>query len=103
MAESLDAADYTATWRTASDAFKMAVSSDAWSQAAQAVRSPLGQLKTRTERSATFTRTLPGAPDGEYVVLQFVTVFEMKSHAIETITAKHEPDGIWKIAGYFIN
>ena len=100
--KAFDAADYPSTWKAASEGFKAAVSSDSWSQTAKAVRTPLGQLKTRTERSATYTRSLPGAPDGEYVVIQFETVFENKAHSLETITAKREPDGNWKIAGYFV-
>jgi hypothetical protein len=98
----LDAADYPATWRNASVVFKGAVTSEAWGQAAQSVRAQFGPLKTRTEQSASFTRTLPGAPDGEYVVIQFNTTFEKKSEAVETVIAKLDPDGIWKVAGYFI-
>jgi hypothetical protein len=100
--KTLDAADYSTTWNTAADGFKAAVSAEAWAQAASAVRGPLGQLKTRTERTATFERTLPGAPDGEYFVFQFETAFEKKAVAIETVTAKHDSDGRWKITGYFI-
>jgi hypothetical protein len=37
--------------------------------------------------------TLPGAPDGEYVVFQFNTSFEQKSAAVETVTAIREKDG----------
>jgi hypothetical protein len=47
-------------------------------------------------------RRIPGAPDGEDVILQLNTVFEEKAQAIETVTAKREPDGTWKVAGYFI-
>ena len=95
--KALDAADYSATWRSATEGFKAAVSSEAWSQTAKAVRAPLGNVKTRSERSAAFMRALPGVPDGEYVLIQFDTVFETKAQAIETITAKHEPDGKWKV------
>lgn len=98
----LDAADYFATWMTAADGFKATLNAQAWAQAAAAVRGPLGKLKFRQEQAATLARTLPGAPDGEYVVFQFLTVFEKKAQAIETVTAKHEADGSWKITGYFI-
>lgn len=98
----LDAADYASTWATASEVFKVAVTAQAWSQAVQSARTPLGQLRTRTQTSANFTRTLPGVPDGEYVVLQFNSVFEKKAQAIETVTTRRESDGTWKVAGYFI-
>jgi hypothetical protein len=45
---------------------------------------------------------LPGAPDGQYVVMQFETSFANKKSAIETVTFMLEKDGQWKSAGYFI-
>jgi hypothetical protein len=98
----LDAADYTGTWETAATMFKSAVSAQAWQQASQSVRSPLGAVRSRNDRSATYTNTLPGAPDGEYVVVQFDTTFENKARAIETVTAALDRDGSWRVAGYFI-
>ena len=52
--------------------------------------------------SISFAEELPGAPDGEYVVLQYKTSFENKKKAIETITPMLEKDGSWKISGYYI-
>ncbi len=34
--------------------------------------------------------SLPGAPDGEYVVIEFITSFSNKKSAIETVTPKME-------------
>ena len=45
---------------------------------------------------------IPDAPEGEYVVIQFDTVFENKKEAIETITPMLDPDGKWRVAVYFI-
>jgi hypothetical protein len=59
-------------------------------------------VKARKVKSATFTRTLPGAPDGEYVVIQFESQFENKAAAIETVTPMHDKDGVWRVSGYFI-
>jgi hypothetical protein len=98
----LDAADYTGTWEAAASMFKSAVSIQAWQQASRAVRSPLGAVRSRSDRSVTYTRTLPGVPDGEFVVVQFNTVFENKAQAIETVTAALDRDGTWRVAGYFI-
>jgi hypothetical protein len=46
---------------------------------------------------------LPGAPEGEYVVIQYETQFEHKAGAIETVTPLREKDGSWRVSGYFIN
>lgn len=73
-----------------------------WVEAAKTVRGPLGPVKSRAVKSSTATKTLPGAPDGEYVVLQFNAAFEKKAAALETITVLREPDGQWRVVGYFV-
>ncbi len=98
----LDAADYVATWDSAATVFKSAISVQSWQQSVQSVLQPLGALQSRTDRSATFTRSLPGAADGQYVVLQYQATYAHKQQAIETITAKQETEGTWKVAGYFL-
>jgi len=90
------------SWTAASSLFKSAISSTGWVQALQGVRPPLGKLNSRNVASSTFARTLPGAPDGEYVVFQFKSSFENKTSAIETVTMMKDPDGTWRAAGYFI-
>ena len=66
------------------------------------MRPPLGQLRSRKVKSLEYTETLPGAPDGKYVVITNETEFEKKVSAIETITSMLDPDGSWRISGYFI-
>jgi hypothetical protein len=97
-----DGAKYGQSWDEASSFSRSAVSKADWEKAIKAGRSPLGALKARKVKSATFTRTLPGAPDGEYVVIQFESQFENKASAIETVTPMHEKDGVWRVSGYFI-
>lgn len=97
-----DGAKYAESWDAASSMFKAAVSKADWEKAMKAVRAPLGALGARKIKSATFTTTLPGAPDGEYVVIQFDTQFENKAAAIETVTPMREKDGSWRVSGYFI-
>jgi hypothetical protein len=97
-----DAAKYGPSWGEAASLFKAAVTKAGWESALKGVRAPLGVVKSRKLKSATFTRTLPGAPDGEYVVIQFDTQFENKAAAVETITPMHEKDGSWRVSGYFI-
>jgi hypothetical protein len=97
-----DAGDYPRSWDQAAGYFQAAVSKPTWIHAVVKVRQPLGGLISRKVRSATFTRSLPGAPDGEYVVIQYDTQFEHKDSAIETVTPLLEKDGSWKVSGYFI-
>lgn len=97
-----DAGKYAETWDEAAAVFKAAITRPDWEKAIKSVRSQLGPVKSRTTESATFTKTLPGVPDGEYVVIQCDTQFENKAAAVETVTAMHEKDGSWRVAGYFI-
>jgi hypothetical protein len=57
---------------------------------------------SRKLSSARNARSLPGAPDGNYVVMQFDTNFSNKKSAVETVTFVQEKDGKWKAAGYYI-
>jgi hypothetical protein len=97
----VDAGDYEASWRASSKLMRDAVSAADWAATAGAVRRPLGKLISREVRSATLTNTLPGAPDGEYVVIQYDAVFENKQAAVETVTPMQE-DGAWRVSGYYI-
>jgi Protein of unknown function (DUF4019) len=98
----IDNQDYGTSWDTAATLFRSAVTREQWQAAVRGARAPFGQLKARTLKSATSTTTLPGAPDGEYVVFQFDTSFDQKAAAIETVTAIREKDGTWRVGGYFI-
>lgn len=97
-----DTGQYESSWDAASALFRAAISKADWVQSLSAVRSPIGALRSREVASANFSTTLPGAPDGEYVVFQFNSSFENKASAIETVTAMKDSDGVWRVAGYFI-
>jgi Protein of unknown function (DUF4019) len=66
------------------------------------VRGPLGTLISRKVEPARCASSLPGAPDGEYVVIQNESQFANKASAIETVTPRLEKDGSWKVSGYYI-
>lgn len=98
----VDAAKYDASWDEAASFFKAAVTKAEWAKTAGAVRVPLGAVKQRKWIGAQFARTVPGAPDGEYVILQFETQFANKASAVETVTPMKDKDGRWHVSGYFI-
>jgi len=68
----------------------------------QTARKPLGRLISRKVQTKSYKTSLPGAPDGEYVVIQFETSFENKKTAIETVTPMMDKDGKWRVSGYYI-
>ena len=98
----VDAGSYAESWNAAAARFRQAVTQQQWQSSAARARAPLGVLKSRKLQSATFEHTLPGAPDGEYVVVRFATSFANKAAAIETVTPMKDDDGTWRVAGYYI-
>ena len=98
----IDGGNYGASWDQAAGFFKNYVTKEQWSQQLKAVRGPLGKKVARTLKSSTYATSLPGAPDGEYVVIQFDTSFENKKTAVETVTPMLDKDGKWRVSGYYI-
>ena len=98
----VDAGKYESSWQAAALILRQAIPPEDWERSLKAARVPLGKLVSRKVKSATYLTTLPGAPDGEYVVIVFETSFENKKIAIETITPMREKDGQWRVSGYYI-
>jgi hypothetical protein len=98
----VDDGNYAQSWSAASALFRQKVSESQWQSTAAGARAPLGTLKSRKVQSATLRNSLPGAPDGEYVVVQFASSFEHKASAIETVTPMKDVDGNWHVSGYYI-
>jgi hypothetical protein len=98
----VDSEKYAESWHEAAELFKNAVQRNQWAQSMRAVREPLGKLISRKLKTKVYKSSLPGAPDGEYVVIQFETSFENKKAAVETITPMMDEDGAWRVSGYFI-
>jgi len=99
--ELVDQQQYQDSWEQAATLFRKQVSASTWTQQMTAVRQPMGDASSRILLGATYATSLPGAPDGEYVVLQFQTVFTHKKDAIETLTPMLD-NGHWRVAGYYI-
>jgi len=98
----VDEGQYAESWQNTSSYFKNVVDEDQWEKVLNSVRRPLGEILSRKAISRNYTKTLPGAPDGEYVVIQYKSSFRNKASAIETVTPSLEKDGIWRVSGYYI-
>ena len=57
---------------------------------------------TQVLASAKQTKSLPGAPNGDYAVMEFDASFAGKKSAVETVTFSLEKDGQWRAVGYHI-
>ncbi|MBI4816728.1 MAG: DUF4019 domain-containing protein [Deltaproteobacteria bacterium] len=98
----VDGGKFTESHDASGKLFRDAVKRDQWAEQLKGVRTPLGKLTARKLKSATPAKALPGAPDGDYVVMTFDASFENKKEAVETLTVSKEADGKYRVVGYFI-
>ena len=98
----VDNGAYAESWKTAASLFKKAVTEEQWQGMLKTVRDPLGQLKERSLKAATPTKSPPGAPAGEYIVFDFNSTFANKAAASERVTVMKDTDGTWRAAGYYV-
>ncbi len=98
----IDEDKYGESWSQAAEFFKNNAPQQQWISSLPALRKPMGKMLSRKVINSTYTTSLPGAPDGQYVVIQFETSFENKQNAIETVTPMLESNGQWRVSGYYI-
>jgi hypothetical protein len=98
----VDDGQYAKSWENAAALFRNAVPEEHWTAALTARRKPLGAVLSRTIKSANYSTTLEGGPEGQYVVIEFATTFANRQHSSEVITPMRESDGSWRVAGYHI-
>ena len=98
----IDSGNYSLSWKEASAYFRGAVTEKSWGASMEGFRQPLGKLISRKIVKTQEAASLPGAPDGRYVVMSFETSFQKKRFATETVTLMLDNDQKWRAAGYFI-
>ena len=97
----VDRGRYAESWETAARVFQECSGEGAVEQS---------QARPRASGSGQFEKgyqyRVPhqdaGAPDGEYVVIQYTTVFENKQSAVETVTPMLDKDKAWRVSGYYV-
>jgi hypothetical protein len=100
--ERIDAGDVEATWERTSSLFRQLVDLPRWKASFEQVNAILGRPLSRELGTTEYRESIPGAPDGQYVVLEYMTGFERKKEAVETVVAALDTDGEWRVGGYFV-
>ena len=100
--ELVDSEKYGEGWDEAAEYLKNVVSRDDFQHQLAGVRKPLGPTLKREVKSDKYHVSLPGAPDGEYFVIQYKTSFGKKKNGIETVTPMKETNGLWRVSGFTI-
>lgn len=100
----IDAADYAQSWDVSARFFKQKVAKESWIKEIEILRPKSKTVIERKLRSAEYSKSVPGTgiPEGEYVVIVFDTILNNKQGAIEIVTPTLEPDGHWRVSGFFV-
>jgi lysyl-tRNA synthetase class 2 len=98
----IDKNDAEESWNQAASLFKNALTIEGWKDSLSPVQALTGKIISRRLKSKKYATELPGAPDGEYVVIEYETSFEKKKNSVETIVPMKDADGEWRISGYFV-
>lgn len=98
----IDNGQFDECWSGASPVFQANISRQEWVRKMTCLRPLMGNLTQRTLKSAEPRTSIPGAPDGSYLIVLMQSVFEHKEKAIETIILRWDEVSRWTVSGYFI-
>jgi hypothetical protein len=98
----IDARKYPEAWEQAATLLKSQASRDVFAEDVRQARETLGAFASRALSSRSYTTHVPGAPDGEYVVVRMHARFADSLETFETITVCKGSDGVWRVGGYFV-
>ena len=98
----VDKGRFSEAWEKGATVFRNGLTREAWLESVTPVREALGRLEERSLLSATPATSMPRGPKGEYLVLKFEARFAAGVSMTETVTTVKDPDGSWRVAGYFV-
>ena len=100
----LDAGKYGDAWEQFDDDFKKSSPKDDWCKQVNAIRTALGPVVSRSIDHGKFKQKIDDrAKDfGQFVTVDYDTVFERQPNGIEQFTAMRAKDGTWHPRGYYL-
>lgn len=100
--ELLDHGKFADSWTAAAVVLQEAMSQKEWVDGMASRQPKLGRLIMRERKAASYSRTLRGAPSGDYVTVTYLTKFEKAPLVEETLAVAKDAIGQWRVAGYDI-
>ena len=97
----VDNGNFGQSWEKAAPFFKQSLKKGDWEKLLKKIMVPLGPALKRELIGAKYYSSIPNAPKGEYIVIQFRSDFKNKKNAVETITPM-KVGGKWLVCGYYI-
>jgi hypothetical protein len=98
----IDHGKFAESWIAAAVVLQEAISQTEWTADLAARQPKLGRTIMRERKSETYSRTLRGAPTGDYVIVTYLTKFEKTPLVEETLAVAKDAIGQWHVAGYDI-
>ena len=80
----VDTEEYAKSWEVSSEILKKMLTQEAWNEQIAQLRTFLGPIIERTHYDISYTDSASDVPAGEYVIMTFVSRFELR----ERVTAK---------------
>ncbi len=99
----VDTEEYSKSWEVTSDTLKAMLSKQSWNERIAELRSFLGPIVERIQHDITYTDSAGDVPDGEYVVMTFISKFKLRERVVEKLTLMLGEDDNWKVVGYFLS
>ena len=98
----IDHGKFDESWMATAVVLQETITQKEWSADLAARRPKLGRTIMRERKSATYSKTLRGAPTGDYVTVTYLTKFEKTQLVEETLAVAKDAIGQWHVAGYDI-
>jgi len=98
----LDSGRFEQSWEDAAPFLKDHTPRVGWAESAGSIRADLGKPRLRKLISLMETRSVPSAPAGRYVVVEYRSKFDRRPVAFESVTEMLCDDGEWRVAGYAV-
>lgn len=98
----VDEGKYRESWQQAASAFRDKITPERWETMAKATRVHTGALMSRKFKLAAYATSLPGAPPGQYVVIEYDASYVNIKSAIDKVTPMLDTDGQWRVSGNWI-
>ena len=98
----VDTEEYAKSWEVTSENLQKILTQKAWNEQIANLRSFLGPIVERIHQDISYTDSAADVPSGEYVVMTFISKFELRDRVTETLTLILGDNNQWQVAGYYL-
>ena len=97
----IDSGEYAKAWEACAPLFREKVTRQQWVDGVPKNRADYGKFNSRKVAGSAYRQSLPGAPDGDYVTVRFISDYEKNAAADEVVTLTYQA-GSWRPLGYLL-